>query len=566
MISYMMCPVNAGAAGLTAAEEIVSGRIGALAPRIKVVKSAGILAPIPGPVRGAWRWLQAHATHEWLVACAGSIVSVGAYIWYAQQGLTLAYLDGISHMSIAHRVLSGRSPGLAQLGPVWLPLNHILMLPLVWNETLYRDGFAGSFPSMVAFVLAAVYMYRTAHLLFGSVGAGWIAALVLMLNPSVVYMQSTPMSEMDLIFCAVVAVFYAVRWARTFHPADLVLAAVATAAGTLVRYDAWALALGLIVVVALVALRKRGRIGAEANMLLFGLLGFAGCAAWVVYEQVIFGDPLAFYNGPYSAKAQEQHISQVYGLPTYHNLLLSLRVYGQTVLDTAWWPLTLLAILGLLVWIVTARLHVQNLPVYVVLVPFAFNWLSLVLGISVIETPEIPLNGTPTYLNERYGMMMLPAIAIFLAALAVWRRVLLVGVLGLVIAFSVTPSIGTPPYALQEPVHGVTSQGRQQQIQEAQFLDSHYRGGTVLVGGAPFTPLMFYSGLPSTAFLTDADGSTFQQALAQPQSWAQWIVVDPASNSYDAVWAALGIRHDWQKSYVLRQTIGTVQIYERIGS
>src|SRR5579862_6712554 len=116
------------------------------------------------------------------------------------------------------------------------------------------------------------------------------------------------MYEMDLICCAVVAIYYAVRWVRTFHPADLVKAAIATAAGTLVRYDAWALALALTVVVLFVAWRARGRVVAEANLLLFGVMGFAGCAAWLIYQQVIFGDPLEFLTGPYSAKAQEQQI------------------------------------------------------------------------------------------------------------------------------------------------------------------------------------------------------------------------------------------------------------------
>ncbi|HEX9068002.1 MAG TPA: hypothetical protein VF807_04475 [Ktedonobacterales bacterium] len=102
------------------------------------------------------------------VALLASVTSVASYVYYTQQGLTLAYGDSISHMMIARRVFASSTPGLAQLGTVWLPLNHILMLPLVWNDTLFRDGFAGTLPSMVAYVVSAVYMYRLGGLVFAS--------------------------------------------------------------------------------------------------------------------------------------------------------------------------------------------------------------------------------------------------------------------------------------------------------------------------------------------------------------------------------------------------------------
>ncbi|HEX6544228.1 MAG TPA: hypothetical protein VF040_20905, partial [Ktedonobacterales bacterium] len=80
-------------------------------------------------------------TGAW-VALLASTASVASYVYYVQQGLTLAYPDSISHMMIARRVFASSHPGLAQLGTVWLPLNHILMLPFVWNDTLFHDGFA----------------------------------------------------------------------------------------------------------------------------------------------------------------------------------------------------------------------------------------------------------------------------------------------------------------------------------------------------------------------------------------------------------------------------------------
>jgi hypothetical protein len=494
------------------------------------------------------------------VALLASATSLGSYAYYVQQGLTLAYADAISHMMIAHRVFSSTTPGLAQLGTVWLPLNHILMLPLVWNDALFRDGFAGTFPSMVAYVVSAVYMYRLGALVFSSQVAGWAAALTLMLNPSVLYMQSTPMSELELICFAVVAIFYAIRWTRTFDADDLVKCALSTAAGTLVRYDGWALALALLVVVGVVAWRRRGRLIAESHVLLFGTLGLAGCAAWIIYQAVIFKNPFVFLNGPYSAHAQQQVIERIAGLPTDHDALLSLNVYTHTTLDTLTWPIAVAALLGLCCWIIRTRLHTATWPLYVVLIPFAFNWLSLVLGMTVIQTPEVPFYGAATFFNVRYGMMMIPAAALFIASLATLRRELVPIVLGLVIVASTLATAGATPYVLQEPLHG---SGRVLSSPEGQWLANNYRGGKVLVSSGPFSKVMFDSNLPDTAFVTDGDGAVFQAALAHPEFATTWIVMSPDSINFDPVWAALHNRSDWQQYFVLRQVFGRTQIYER---
>jgi hypothetical protein len=518
------------------------------------------------------RFLVSRWKPEAWVALLASLASVTSYSYNVQQGLTLAYGDSISHLMIARRVFASNSPGLAQLGTVWLPLNHMLMLPLVWNDTLFRDGFAGTFPSMVAYVVSAVYLYRLATLVFSSPAAGWVAALALMLNPSVLYMQSTPMSELDLICFAIIAVYYVVRWARTFNADDLVKCALATAAGTLVRYDGWALAVTLLVVVGAVAWRLRGRLIAESHGLLFGALGLAGCVAWFIYQIVIFKNPFDFLYGPYSSRAQQQTTEATMSVPTHYDALLSLNVYMHAALDAVTWPIAVGALLGLLWWGYQTRLRVPTWPVYVVLVPFAFNWLSLFLGMTSIETPEVPLNGVATYFNVRYGMMMIPAAALFVAALTTMRvewmprllpRVVVPLVFGLVILASSPLVAGATPYALQDPLYGETAAGRVLSSQEGRWLASNYQGGAILVSGGPFSVLMYDSHLPDSAFVTDGDGASFRAALAQPETAAAWIIMSPNGGNYDPVWVALHNRSDWRKHYLLRQVFGSTEIYQR---
>lgn len=508
-------------------------------------------------------WLRQHGLlrHEAFVAYLASVLSIAAYAWYAHQGAILAYPDAIAHLSIARRVIAGRAAGLAQLGTVWPPLNHMLMLPLVWNDTLYRSGFAGALPSMMAFVVAAVYTYRTLTLLAASRAAGWAATLVLILNPNVLYMQATPMTEMDLICFAVISVYYIARWARTLDARDLVKGACATAAGTLVRYDGWALALALGAAIAAIAWRRRGRLFAESSTLLYAMLGFAGCAAWLIYEQVIFGNPLDFLDGPYSAKAQQSHLRDSGLLASYHHPLLALHLYVQTVVDNVSLPLCVLALVGGVWWAAANWRRVSSLPVAAVLVPFGFNWLSLVLGISVIHTPEIPTHGAAISFNVRYGMMMIPAAALFAGLLVGRLRLLLPAIAALAVAFGLLSTLLSAPYVLREPTvgnevaHNIT-------LQQAAFLAAHYQGGSILIGEGPFDSTIFFSGLPARDFLSDGAGPAFHAALRDPQDDATWIVMDPRA-TYDPVWSALGQRSDWRPDFTLVATIGTAQIYER---
>src|SRR3989344_497808 len=68
-----------------------------------------------------------------LVLCL-SVISAVTFVHFYQTGLGLTYNDARSHLDIGRRVVEGLTPGLAQLGSVWLPLPHLLMILTVWND------------------------------------------------------------------------------------------------------------------------------------------------------------------------------------------------------------------------------------------------------------------------------------------------------------------------------------------------------------------------------------------------------------------------------------------------
>ncbi len=533
--------------------------------------AAAIVVPFPGAASSATgeplsarvarvlRWLGSRRNPQWGIGLLALVLSIAAYSWYAAQGLTLAYGDAISHMLIARRVLISNTPGLAQLGSVWPPLTHILMLPVIWIEPLYRSGLAGALPSMMAYVLGAIYMYRLAALCCSSRAAGAVGALALMLNPSVLYMQSTPMTEMPLIATAVVAIYYAVRWARTFATADLVKCAAAAAAGTLIRYDAWVLAIALAALLGAIAWRRHGWPFAEASGIVFAALGFAGCAAWLLYNQVIFGSALYFATGPYSSAAQQKLRAEQHLLPTQGDALLSFQAYGFATLDSAGWVIALVALLGVGWWLMRRRLATPTLPAYAVLVPFAFNWLSLAAGGSTLQTGELD----QTYFNNRYGLVMLPAIALFVAFFAAQHRLLQVASLVLIAGFSIIGVFMSTPYALEDPLHGVVAPGRTIAPALGQRIASQCSGGDILLAGNVFGTAMFYSGLPDQQFITEANSAQYLATLAHPEQRVVCILVDTSGTRYDPVWSVLGARSDWRSYFSVQTRTESAVLYVR---
>jgi hypothetical protein len=504
-----------------------------------------------------------------IVASIATVLSVTSYLYYALTGMTLQYADAVSHMMIARRVVAGRTPGLAQLGQFWLPLTHVMMLPLVWNNWLFRTGLAGILPSMAAYVIGAVYMYRLARECFSTAAAPWLAVAAWLLNPSLLYMQATAMTEAPLMCAAVMVIFYAVRWVKDYAPIDLVKAAAAVVAATLIRYDGWPIAAGLVVVVVIVSWRHEGFAGAKANGILFSILAFSGCVGWTLYNQILFGSGLAWAGGQYSADFQEARYAAQGWLPTLHNPSLSFKIYLQTVIDTVGSPLLIVAGLGLVVWAVATRLRLFTWPVYLLLVPFAFNWLALERGSTVIRTSEYPTNGAATWLNVRYGMEMIPLVALFLGVIVAHRyrtvRRVTMGVSLAVLAFfTIQNTFVHVPYVLDDPLYGIKPSTTAQMQAIGDYLAHHYSGGTILLSYSPFAPAVFYSGLPDGAFVTDANGAQYAAAVSDPaKAGVTWILIDPGSVNYDPISVIVDAKPGLLQKYSLSTTIGTAQLYER---
>jgi hypothetical protein len=199
-----------------------------------------------------------------LTTVAAIEASIAAYVYFASRHLTLAYGDAMSHLLIARRVIEASTPGLGQLGGVWLPLPHLLMIPTVWINSWYYSGFSGSIVSMVSYVLTTRYLYKTVvsltsrqgddgHELGGNRVAGVLAATLFAANPNVLYLQSTAMTETLLMVCLAAAVYHLTLWCRTGSYRQLALTALAFFLATITRYEGWVVCIAALPVVGWVA-------------------------------------------------------------------------------------------------------------------------------------------------------------------------------------------------------------------------------------------------------------------------------------------------------------------------
>src|SRR5579862_1630626 len=183
------------------------------------------------------------------IACIASAVTLK---FFFDRHLLLTYDDSYSHLLIARRIFDNATPGLAQLGGVWLPLPHLLLLPFVWNDYLWHTGLAGSFASMPCYIVASLYLFYAAYRITYNPLASFVGTLVFVLNPNVLYLQTTPLSEITFIATMLMACYHFLAWAQDGDLKQLVFSAIGTCLASLSRYDGWFLfflLLGAVVVI-----------------------------------------------------------------------------------------------------------------------------------------------------------------------------------------------------------------------------------------------------------------------------------------------------------------------------
>lgn len=477
-----------------------------------------------------------------LISCITSITS----LWYFfQNHQILLNYDSYSHMLIARRIFDNATPGLAQLGGVWLPLPHLVILPFVWNDYLWHTGLAGSVPSMLSYVVSAVYLFLAARRLTSNSRASFVGTLLFILNPNVLYLQTTPLSESTLIVTLIMASYYFLAWAQEDKLKYLIWTAGCTFLATMARYDGWALFLIILVLIVLIGRIKRHSWAMiEGNAIVFSTLGGLGIVLWFLWCKVIFGNPLYFAGSQFSSEAQQQNTLQTHQLYTYHDLWQSMRAYLFASIETLGPILFALGTIALIIFVLQRRLSAEMLAALAFLTPFPFYLVALYVGQAPLFVPwSAPTHSIHHWWNARFGAEAVAPATLFLATLAnlrFWPRGQLLFQIFLIMTIIVQSGL-------------IASQGIIS-LQDGQYdnctplypsvvyLALHYAGGRILLDtfSNRLNGLEVEANIDFKNIIYEGSGDLWNQALNNPAQMVDWIIANPKDPT-DLVAQRIGI-------------------------
>jgi hypothetical protein len=480
-------------------------------------------------------------------------ISAAAVAWCAAHGYTLYYGDAEAHLNIARRVLDSRTPGPEQLGTVWLPLPHVLMLPFVAREQWWRSGVAGAIPSAVGFVIAGAFLYAAGRRLYASAAAGFAAALLFALNPNILYLQATPMNE--AIFAAALA---AVLWSTVaFRDSQSVWAVLAAAAASnaasLTRYEGWFLIPFIALYILITARRK-------SLALVFAVLAALGSLAWLAHNQYYYSNALEFYDGDFSARAiyARQVAAGVARYPGDHDWRQALHYYFTAVTLTQGWGLLVLGALGVL----AALAKKMWWPLLLLALPPAFYVWSMHSSGTPLYVPSL---WPHSWYNTRYALAALPLAALAAAGIVAMLPVKLHALSAAILVLAVAASwalAGAPVCWKESAVNSAAR--RDWTRQAAAYLTSNYRPGDgIIYSFGDLTGVLREAGIPLREGLHQGNRPSWDAAVLRPdlffhEEWALAVAGDQVDEAVNK----MGARYELKKR-IMVEGAPDVEIYKR---
>ena len=515
----------------------------------RATRSTPAARPVPDPFQ--------QQRHEGRFTLLLSALSIAALMFYDAKQQLLLYGDAVAHINIARRVVDNRHPLLAlqYLGTVWLPLQHIAMLPFVWNDALWRSGAAGAIPGMIAYVLGTLAIFRLVSARTTKV-AGYVAAAIYALNPNLLYLQTTAMNEpiflafflwtlvyLDEFLRSTTALPPEVKPRRALEACGIVLAGAA-----FTRYDGWFIAPIVLIIVIVIFTRwwkqtadTRQRRAMTKSLIEVLLLNALVPVFWLIHTRSVSGYALDFATGPYSAKAIALRSGTLHYPGQNHPFTAALYFLKSARLNVGagLWAELLFALT--LAGAAFAIWRFRKYGIFLLLwLPVAFYTLSIAYGSVPIY---IPVWYPFSYYNVRYGLELLPAFCVFPAILMAviaeqisnTRLKIAIGVaLIALVAGSYLSIYRESPITLREAQ--ANSRGRiWLERALANSLGELPPSATLLMYEAEHVGALEQAGIPLRHVVSEAEHPDWEWALLDPAKHADYMVACEG----DPVWAAV---------------------------
>lgn len=169
------------------------------------------------------------------------------------------------------------------------------------------------------------------------------------------------------------------------------------------------------------------------------------------------------------------------------------------------------------------------------------------------------LNGN-SWFNVRYGLMMVPTIAIFVGYFVYRVHAIRYVVVSLLCLVSVFSFINRDAVTIDDAQIG--SSGKN--VSEVSgWLHDHAKDeeGFVLISVASHDAIIFSSDLPMKRFIHEGAGDYWTNAVAEPEKWARWVVMRTNDKS-DNTFKELKNKEKFLKEYKLVHSYPFADIYE----
>jgi hypothetical protein len=476
----------------------------------------------------------------WLVAAASLSLALVSLVYCYTHGLLLLYGDAVSHLHIARRIFDSQTPGFRQLGSVWLPLSHLMLVPFVQKMSWWQNGLAGAWPSMGCYVLACVALYWLARCWMPPSTSALVLAFFA-LNPGLLYFATTAMTEplflAEMLWAALLLVLFAravaasalSRAGRLLSTLSLVLVAA-----VFTRYDGWIYAAAAWGVATAVILGRRNlREQLTGTWILFTVVVAVAPLIWIAYNAKQFHDPLDFLRGPYSARAIEARTGAPGAphYPGYHSMRVAALYFLKAAELGAVSPhaanmLLVLAVAGTCAAWWTCN-HVGLAATLLLWIPLPFYAYSVAYGSVPIF---IPVWWPFSWYNTRYGMELLPAFALFcgflIDAFIRWQprlRTVVTASTAVLVLLNTASLLHARPLVYREAVaNSLTRIPFERAIARAlESLPAHAR---ILMYTSSHIGAVQQAGIPLRQTLNEGDYYLWQAALKRPAEAADFVV------------------------------------------
>jgi len=493
---------------------------------------------------------------------SGSIaatIGVAAAIRYHQLGLTLSHYDARGHLIVARRVIDSLTPGWQQIGAVWLPLPHLLNLLPVQIDAFYRSGASAVAFSVLAFALAAASIAWIVSQLTDSPAAALAATAVFVLNPNVVYLSATPMTEPLLLGLTTLGVAMLIRaaeasrsevtpdgdGARGFSRATGIVLALAC----LTRYEAWPVTYAALAATVWARWRRGEPLRAAlVAVVRLAIYPTAAILAFALFSRVVVG---------------QWFVSSDFFVPENKAQGLPLAAIDEIIWGTRELSGRLMIVLG-----------VAGCAALVAMGLFWKRRAGALIAFALAGTAAVPwaafVDGHPFRIRYMVPLIAMESVAAGLLSASItaygrrrWIRVMLPAAVIVLALVELHPFDRNAPMVVEAQWDLVNRAPRHE---VTKCLRSRYDGTSVMASMGSlghYMQEMSHEGFNVRDFLHEGNGDLWLYALDKPRDYAGWLMIEEKAEGGDMLYKRARENPDFLRGFSRVCEGAGVALYQR---